>query len=176
VARVVIGRPERGAPDGGSMPLAVLLTVVAMGLSALLASMVRSEIVLTRADTQRLQALSAAQAGLDVALAHILATTDGATHTVFDLTALPWPRGTFAGAAGGTGSGEYTATVSYFKTDPQGPGPIAATTFAEIRFALISATGDDGAGGTGRTLTATYTFPDPLSTSGQPRLHELGEG
>jgi hypothetical protein len=179
----VIWRPERGTPDDGSMPLAVLLTIVAMALSAMLASMLRSEILLTRADTQRLQALSAAQAGLDVTMAHILAAHDAAGS--FVLADLPCAPIHGTAGTGGSGSGAYTASISYFDTDPHGHNDAFLATGTACagggtRYALMTVIGDDGAGGTSRTLTATYAFPvagvpNPLPNSYRSRLRDLGE-
>jgi hypothetical protein len=163
------------------MPLAVLLTIVAMALSAMLAAMLHNEILLTRADAQRLQALNAAQAGLDVTMAHILAAHD--TAGLFVLAGLP--HDVIHGAAGSGGMGTYTASIRYFDSDPHGHNDAwlaAGAVFASggTRYALMTVVGDDGAGGTRRTLTATYAFPvagmpNPQPNSYRSRLRDLGE-
>src|SRR5919112_154102 len=64
--------------DTGSLPLAMLLILVSVSLSTLMTPMVLSQIDSTRVDSRRVHALHAAQAGLDVAMAHIRAADDGA--------------------------------------------------------------------------------------------------
>jgi hypothetical protein len=151
------------------MPLAVLLTIVAIALSALMASSVSNAIRSTRADVQGVQALTAAQAGLDVSLARILAAHDSAGAFVVD----DLPCAPLVGRAGGDGAGAYRATIGYFDTDPHGRddawlaangSPCAAA--GNPRYAVLTVVGTDGAGGTERTLTGTYAFPTP----GTPKL------
>ena len=62
----------RWRDDRGSMPLAVLLSVMALAFTTLIASTVTRQILDTRSDVQRAQGIAAAQAGLDVAMARIL--------------------------------------------------------------------------------------------------------
>ena len=59
----------------------MLLTLVAIGLSVVLATVVNVQQVAARGDMQRADALNAAQAGIDVALAQIRAATTGTPAT-----------------------------------------------------------------------------------------------
>jgi hypothetical protein len=164
---VVIGRGD----DRGSLPLAMLLTLVGMMLSALLIPMVLNQVQSTRVDMHRLRALNAAQAGLDVALGHIRAANDGAGNGVL----LELPCGPLTGTVGAGGTARYQVTIAYYDDDPRGhtdstwltahriacyPGGGADSTPA---YALLRAQGTDsatGAIGSGatRTLQGTYTF------------------
>jgi hypothetical protein len=153
--------PARG-DDRGSMPLAMLLTMVGLALTALLTSMVTGEVRQTRSDVQRVQALTAAQAGIDVAMAHILGAQDAAG----SLVTAELPCAPIVGTARADGGGAYQASVRYFSVDPHGHddgwltdngSACALGTFP--RYAQLTVIGADGAGGTPRTLTATYAFP-----------------
>jgi hypothetical protein len=105
---------RRDGTDRGSMPLALLITMVSVGLSALLSTVIIGQVDATRRVEHRVQALNAAQAGLDVALAGIrLATTPviGGDRAKLPCT-LP------ASALGETG--RYEVTIDYFTIDPDG--------------------------------------------------------
>jgi hypothetical protein len=64
--------------DRGSMPMALLLTVVGISFSAVLLPIVTGQMTATRGTGGRARAVLAAEAGVDVALAQIRAATDGA--------------------------------------------------------------------------------------------------
>lgn len=144
------------------MPLALLLTMVGVGLSALLASSLTRSVLSTRSDIQRVQAVNAAQTGLNVALARILHSSDG---PLLDPTTLPC-TGAITGDADPGTPGDFQVRVEYFTADPSGASPAErASTLVSCafdrtpRYALLTATGSDGHGGAARTLTATYAFP-----------------
>jgi hypothetical protein len=157
--------------DRGSMPMALLLTLVGTSLSALLVPMVVTQVGTTREDAQRVHALHAAEAGLDVALSHIRAAVDASGNGVM----ASLPCGPFTGRVGVAGTARYQVSVDYLPSDPRGQSSAWVTT-NRIRcvagagtittpvFALLRADGTDratGAFGTsesGRTLAATYTF------------------
>lgn len=107
---------RRGArrDDRGSMPLALLVTLVGVTLSATLGGMVISQVRTSARAAERATALVNAQAGLDFALNKIrlAVTVTGAG----DITKLPcdW-RAT--GVAPPAGSG-YSVSVGYFVNDP----------------------------------------------------------
>jgi ricin-type beta-trefoil lectin protein len=140
--------------DTGSMPFALLLILIATSLSALLTPMVITQLHSTRAETQRVQALEAARAGLDVALGQIRRANDG-TGTG-DPTELPCTVKGSVGGDPGTGA-SYTVTITYYiVTDAgvtQGSCPLAANT--PVDHADLSSIGKARAR---RTVTATYKF------------------
>jgi hypothetical protein len=61
----------RRGDDTGSLPMALLLTLVGMALSALLLPIALTQVQSTRVDARRVNALNAAYAGLEVALGQI---------------------------------------------------------------------------------------------------------
>ncbi len=134
----------------------MLLSVIALGLGAVLASVVSSSIGATRADVHRVQALNAAHAGLDVTLAHIV----GAGGSV---PALPCGDAV-QGSTGVDGAGGYRASITYHSVDPDRlPSPAAAVACTDLttprRYAVVSSEGSSGPRGATRTLTATYRMP-----------------
>ena len=156
--------------DTGSLPMALLLSLVGFSLSALMIPMILTQTNATRAQTQRVHALNAAQSGLDVALAHIRAADDGSgTGVLADL-----PCGTISGDVDAVGMAQYQVSIAYFPSDPQGRDAtwIATNTIgclagggtsATPAFAALSSHGtDNSATAAGpvasRDLTATYTF------------------
>jgi hypothetical protein len=70
------GRRDHAGDDAGSLPIALLVTLVGVSLSALPSTMVVNQIGATRHSSDRVQAVDAVQAGLDVGLAHIRAAFD----------------------------------------------------------------------------------------------------
>jgi Ricin-type beta-trefoil lectin domain len=150
----------------GSLPLIILFTVVGLGVSATLTTVVLSESTATHVATQRNVALDAAQSGLDVALANIRATvraSDGSG----DPAHLPCAALTGVVNPGSTTS--YTAALYYLATKPPsgnaawaaankltctpGSGPAALPAYL-----MIVSTGQVGGTQTTRTITATYAF------------------
>lgn len=102
--------------DRGSLPLALLVTIIGVGLVALLVPIVIMQNQITRAGASRATALAEAEAGIDVAAGQIRA----ATATVAGVTAgdpADLPCGPITGSTGQSG-GSYTATISYFLEDP----------------------------------------------------------
>jgi len=156
--------------DTGSIALALLLTLIGVALSTLLVPVVLTQIGSSREDIQRVHALHAAQAGLDVAVAHIRAADDGAGAGVI----AKLPCGPFSGRVGAGGTARYQVTVDYFLTDPRGQSDawIAANriscipgggTLTTPAYALLRSQGTDRpsgsiTGGTHRSLQGTYTF------------------
>lgn len=151
------------------MMMATLLAMVGVALSALLAPMTLSQAGSTRDAVRRSQELTAAQAGLDVALGHIRAADDGTGAGV--LAGLPC--GLLAGTVG-VGGSRYEVTVDYFATDPLGqPDPWIATNrmvcvvgggpLSAPAYALLRSQGTAAATGAfstvhSRSLRGTYTF------------------
>lgn len=154
--------------------MAILLMVMLVGLvlSSLLVPMIITQDRATRFDSTRVQALDAAQSGIDVALGAIRSSTTGAIGVSSKL-----PCATQTGVVNSNGPAAYSVVVEYFTFDPVGePYPSANAmkcvggygTFDPLTskttpgFARFTATGTVGAamnGSTaGRTITATYTF------------------
>ncbi|MEO5831754.1 MAG: ricin-type beta-trefoil lectin domain protein [Nakamurella sp.] len=154
--------------------MSILLLVVLLGLalSALLVPMIITSSRTSTFDKTRVQALDAAQAGVDVTLGSIRSSTD----TIGGVSAkLPCGPGT--GVVNGASAAAYSVVVEYFTVDPAGqsyPSPNAmkcvsgygpydlvsgATTPS---YARITSTGSVGTPTNGsspsRTLSSTYVF------------------
>jgi hypothetical protein len=151
-------RLRRRLDDTGSLPVALLLIMVATMLSGLIASITTASIGSARYAMARPRLLDAAQSGLEVAVAHLRAAVDASGAGV--LTALPC--GPYSGTVG-TGSGvgtreTYTVTITYKSVGgsvvpcTSGAGPAAVPRYAD----LVS-TGADASTGAARTLTSRYT-------------------
>jgi hypothetical protein len=154
--------------------MAILLMVVLVGLmlSALLVPMIITQDRTTRFDSTRVQALGAAQSGIDVTLGEIRAGVNG---LIGDSRQLPC--GPLSGIVNTTGIAAYSVVIEYFTTDPvnelypsthkmncvPGYGTFDTGSGATTPgFARIASTGTVGTainGSTaGRTLTSTYVF------------------
>jgi len=154
--------------------MAILMMVVLVGLmlSALLVPMIITQDQTTRSDTTRVQALDAAQAGIDVTLGLIRASV---STDIGDSSKLPC--GPLSGAVNSNSVAAYAVVVEYFTFDPlieQYPSPKAmncvagygtfdtatgATTPSFARFTSTGTVGVASNGSTdGRTLSATYVF------------------
>jgi Ricin-type beta-trefoil lectin domain len=156
--------------ERGSIALALLLTLIGVALSSLLVPVVLTQIGSSREDIQRVHALHAAEAGLDVALAHIRAANDGSGGGVIGLL----PCGPLSGRVGAGGGARYEVTIDYFLTDPRGQSDAWITanritciasggTFTTPAYALLRSNGTDVPTGSitsvpHRFLYATYTF------------------
>lgn len=153
------------ADDTGSMPMAMLLALVGITLSALLTSLAVTQLVSTRQATARTQALHAAQAGLDAALGHLRAVNriDG----YGDRSTLPCTvTGTVTAAGTTAATGSYSATVTYHTVDDQ---PLSCPPAAVPAYARIRSQGVAPADAGRRTLQARYTFATTnANTNGGP--------
>lgn len=154
----------RGGPaeDRGSMPMALLVTLVGMSLTATLVPVVISQIASTRVVSARTESLDAAQAGIDAGLAQLRAAAPLATPLTGRLEDLP-PcdmTGTQVGL-------RYHVKIAYFGL-PDNPAdttpvPLSCPPLDVPVTAVLTATGTASgapAGGVAqtRTLQATYTF------------------
>ncbi len=165
----VLARRTRCGGDTGSLTMAMLLALIGASLAALLVPMVVRQFSSTREETRRSLELSAAQAGLDVAVGHIRAANDGAdTGVLADL-----PCGMLAGDLG-YGGGRYQVTIDYFPVDPQarpddwlvankitcvgGGGPFRTPAYALLRSQGSAATTGSFSTVSTRSLRGTYTF------------------
>jgi hypothetical protein len=106
----------RRLDDRGSMPLALLVVTIGMAMSGTLAAMVITQVQTGDFDARRLQALHAAQAGLDVGLAAVRGAVDSAG--VGDTALLPC--GPLEGPLGEGSTASYVVTINYYGKDPQG--------------------------------------------------------
>jgi hypothetical protein len=153
----------RRRDDTGSLPIALLITLVGVSLSALLVPIVVNQFAATRETSERVRSLHAAQAGIDVVLAQIRASGG-------DRTKLP--PCTLEGDVG-DGRTRYRVNVRYLPVDPKGRTSDTAWLDANDldcnavainpMFALLSAEGTDVPTGAftaadSRRLHATYTF------------------
>ena len=144
--------------DDGSMPIALLLTLVATMLSGVIASVSASDFGSARSAAERPRLLDAAAAGLEVMVGHIRSAADSAGNGI--LTAMPCgPYTGTVGAGSGVGTREtYRVTVQYLDVDAAtvisctpGSGPATIP-----RYAALTSTGSDTSTGAARTLTSRY--------------------
>jgi hypothetical protein len=162
----VVGYRLRRRDDRGSIPIALLLTLVSIGLSAILVAVVTAQFTTTRVSVQRVHALHAAQAGIDVALGQLRAANGELAKLPCRTTESPL-RNPFTGRVGAGGTARYEVGIDYFTTDPQGKDDAwltanrlscsaGAGTFNTPGFALLRSRGTDDSR-TWRNLRATYT-------------------
>lgn len=144
--------------DRGSMPMATLVTLVGMSMSAALVPIVVNQIASTRTITARTDALQAAQAGIDVALGQLRAAGTGGAG---ELEALPPCTLTGTSAAGSA----YQVAIVYFRLADDGaptpqdcpPTDVPVTARLTSTGAPTGVTPAQGTRGT-RTIESTYTF------------------
>ena len=177
LATWLLARLPRHDDDTGSLAVALMAILVGAMVGALMLPMILTQSRATRLDISRVRALHAAQAGIDVLLGQIRAssTTDSDGNVWGNSAALPcWtPSSPLTGSANGTGTGQYSVSITYWATLPSSTGqpmkcapgygtydPVLKT--ATPRYAVIDATGTDGSiasGNTkGRSIETTYVF------------------
>lgn len=156
--------------ERGSLAIVLIVTIVGLMLSALLVPIVVNMSRATRFDTSRVQALDAAQAGIDVALGQIRAAVSSG---VGDSSKLPC--GPLSGTVNTVGSQAYSVQMDYYVVDPvanptatkmicnAGNGTYDTTTSAVTPgFAQLTSVGTVGAAVNastiGRTIISTYAF------------------
>lgn len=180
--RALSGRVRR-MDDRGSMAILMMVMLIGLMLSGLLVPMIVTQDRTTRFDSTRVQALNAAEAGIEVTLGIIRASV---TDAIGDSKKLPC--GTQTGPVSSSGPAAYSTVIEYFTFDPAKalypkstpaepepyPSPNAMRCIAGYgtfdpakgtptpTFARLTSTGTVGAptnGSTaGRTLTFTYAF------------------
>jgi hypothetical protein len=161
--------------DEGSLPFAMLLTLVAVMLTALLVPIVLGQIGSGRVADQRTQALHAAATGLEVVEGQLRAAVDNNGNG--DHTMLPcgpvsneW---TASGTVNAASAARYEFTVDYLSEDPRGRDDawVAANritcaagdgTSSTPMYGLLRSTGTQGS--STRRLRATYVFRTDSST------------
>ncbi|MGI3784961.1 MAG: hypothetical protein ACRYG2_29735, partial [Janthinobacterium lividum] len=157
--------------DRGSMAVLLMVVLVGMMLSAMIVPMIITQDRTTRFDTTRVQALDAAQAGLDVVTGRIRTSTTVSADTSQTIigTSANLPCGPMSGTVNTTGAASYSVAIAYFSVDPvanPSATPITCTsgygTASTPNYAQLTSTGTVGTavnGSTaGRTLTSTYGF------------------
>ena len=168
----------RQQPERGSLPMAVLVMLVGIGLSATFAPMAINQRKSTTFDMTRVHALNAAQAGMDVMVGKIRSAIGNqggdpsklpCTVSADQATAMP-----VTGAVG-TGTASYSVTLQYYVSDPvahPGATPMrcvsgygtydpgsGSVTPSYVKITSVGTDGSSANGGTqGRTLTAVYAF------------------
>jgi hypothetical protein len=169
--------PATERSDQGSMPMALLVTLIGMSLSAALVPIVVNQVTGTRAIVARTNALQAAQAGIDVALGQLRAAASG---TGGDLESLPScdlsgisatdPAPAINPAGDNPNNSGYRVSIIYYKLSDDGaPTPQSCPPTDVPVSALLTSTGGrvkDAAGAAAlaqgtpgnRTIEATYTF------------------
>jgi len=106
--------------ERGTIAMLMMVVLVGLSLSALLVPMIISQDRSTRFDTTRVQALGAAQTGIDVTVGLIRAATslDNSTVPVSYGNSAKLPCGPLSGRVDSTTTAAYTVTVEYFTFDP----------------------------------------------------------
>ena len=180
------------------MPVALLITLVGITLSAGVSNLVIGQISDSRRAAERVAAVSAAQAGLDAGLARIKSAADGVAG---DLGALPCETydGTLSNKARWSGSMAYfvanpasmintlkpvgdLTNVTRLKPENEEMARTIAKAVACVDgtvprvpvYALLRATGT--VGGTTRTLYATYMFRNTNETISGGKIVIAGGG
>jgi hypothetical protein len=160
-------RTLRWRRDDGSLPLAMLVVIVGVGLATLtMTTMVRGASD-TNGTIGRTSALLAARSGLAGALASLRAA--GSAGNLGSISALPCSTGQAAQVAGtiSTKDGSYATTIWYLKTDPTGQTDAwvrsngvtcPALLLQTPRWAYVVAAGFSTGARYKRTLIGTYQF------------------
>ncbi len=162
-------RGERLSNERGSMVILMMVVLVGMMLCALLIPTIITQDRATRFDITRVQALDAAQSGIDVTLGMLRASVSSA---IGDSSKLPC--GPVSGTVNSNSVAAYSVTIEYFTLDPviepyppmkcsTGYGTfdalLGATTPGFARFTSTGTVGTATNGSTaGRTLVTTYVF------------------
>jgi hypothetical protein len=162
--------------ERGSLAMALMLTLVGISLSGLMVPVVVGQIVTARVDQARINALNAAQAGIDAALGRIRAAADSTgVGSLLDLPCFPLktvdathPQRDLVGTVTSQTQANYAVNVDYYSVDPLSAGsdafqivcsPLWGTPKTPA-YALITSVGVDTVGNqtVRRTLTASYIF------------------
>ncbi|RZU49150.1 ricin-type beta-trefoil lectin protein [Krasilnikovia cinnamomea] len=149
---------RRPDADRGSLPIAMLLTLVGLAMSALLVPAVVQQVRGTQGASERTRALHAAEAGLDAAMGQIRAAVDGTG--AGDAARLP--TGQLDGNAAPDGGQRYRVTFAYRDLDGNPLGPVITEQPGSAVLTSTGVAGPDGAFDArtagARTLRATYSF------------------
>ncbi len=174
---LVEGRLRRAlADDRGSIPMVMLIIMIAMSLSALLIPVFIVQSNSTRHDSVRMHALNAAETGLQAALGKVRSAVDLAGNGVnAELPCGSTITGQVNDVASTKDQSQYRVSLTYYASDPRGQSAswlaanaisCANLTSTTPTFVTLNAIGTNYAtfGQPGdRTLTATY----PIRTNNQ---------
>ena len=186
--------PPGAERDRGLISMVMVVTMVGLGLGALIIPIIVAQTRSTLHIDTRVQALHAAETGLEGMLGRIrAATADGGVSGL--ASGLPCYSATpLVAAISGSTTTSYSATLAYYASDPSalvgaaapvalgctaGLGTFDVLTAAPVvpSFARITSVGTDNAGGqnSSRTLYTTYSFNTTNSTTvgGQIRVYSL---
>jgi hypothetical protein len=112
-------RRRKRRADAGSMPLAMLVTLVGVSLSAGVSGLVVGQIKNSQLAANRVAAVAAAQAGLDVQLAAIRAAANVNGGVLSQLPCTSTMATTLASLGGATtATPTYQGSIGYFLVDP----------------------------------------------------------
>ncbi len=158
-------RASAGRDDTGSLPLAMLLSIVGVGLSVLLMTTAMQLQGVTRVELGRAAALQAARTGLASALANIRAAKDADGNGLLDKLPCPAVAGTpHVSGPAGDGTARFEARITYLSKDPGNHDAAWAAehgrpcTTVIPKFAYVVSVGVAAKGGYRRTLFGTYAF------------------
>lgn len=150
---------SRLGPDRGSLPIALLVAIVAAGLVALLMPLAVTQIKSTTFDNSRTHEINAAQSGLAVGLGLVRAAASPAARPC-SATPITGDAGTDSHPA------TYRVRIDYYLIDPasltsaelaDGGRATTCANKAAARWAVVTSTGDDDRAS--RTLRSLYAFP-----------------
>lgn len=160
--------------DRGSLPLAMLLTLVGVGLTGLIGTAVLGQVTTSRYDGDRAAAMDAAQSGIETGLAQMRALPTDTNGDAL-LASLPCvttsttsPDLTIAGDISPATKAAFSLNIYYVSQAPPATsdaeawakinriGCIAAGPASAPMYAVLAATGTSGA--ETRSVTATYLF------------------
>lgn len=161
VDRTTDGPPPDPIGDHGSLPIAMLVVLVGMLVSAFLVPIVGRQNLATRVDIQRAWALAAAQSGIDAATARFRGASDAAGTGLLERL----PGCTLSGDANPAGAAmplRYRVTVEYHNADDAAmscPALDVPTTAVLTSTGAGTPTGGTTVGAAdSRTITAIYNF------------------
>jgi hypothetical protein len=137
--------------DTGSLAMSLTMTILALSLSALLVPMVVTQVSSTRFATQRVDALNAAQTGLDVGLGQIRAAVDGAGDGQRNLL----PCGKLEGSLDSANAQKWSVEIYYLMVKPP---PFPNDPNHTARDAWLQANGKDCIAGSGMMTMPSYAF------------------
>ena len=158
---------DAAGDERGSMAILLMVVLVGMMLSALLVPMIITQDRATRFDSTRVEALDAAQSGLDAAIGVIRAsatpTTGGNPISIGDSAKLPC--GPLSGTIDASAVASYKVTIAYFAEDPvknptKMPVLCSPPAFGGVgstpNFARLTSVGTVPRSTRDRTLTSVY--------------------
>lgn len=147
-------RGRRGADEGSALLVVIFAILTVSALSVLLLGFVLSQVAPTRSDSNRVQAVHAAESGLDVALGRIRTAVNSTDPRIWDL---PCTTGgaPITGPVDGAAGLSYSVTITYLDAEKN---PTSSCTRHDIRYADITSRGATPRDAAVRTLSQRYTL------------------